>query len=294
VEEAAAMILGRVGKSAKRITRPVAVAVILVWAFAVGMQAQETPTAAGPPAQGKTLPPGQAPIPEQVQANPVAPCVQPAPMVRWQDYDGKYAKTVGVFGRKLERRSAAHGLHYKPGAVLCTLEVRDKFKLFVADTMDPLTILSVGFNAGLAQAENSDPEFGQGALGYGKRFGASLADQASGYFFKDFAYPTLFSEDPRYYRLGRGSDQRRLLHAAEHAVVAHKEDGSQMFNFSEWLGTVSGASLANLYHPGNKRGFSPTAERVGYAVVSDIGFDVLREFWPEIARKLKLPFRGQN
>jgi hypothetical protein len=24
-----------------------------------------------------------------------------------------------------------------------------------------------------------------------------------------------------------------------------------------------------------------------------MGFDVLREFWPEIARKFKLPFRGQ-
>jgi hypothetical protein len=33
---------------------------------------------------------------------------------------------------------------------------------------------------------------------------------------------------------------------------------------------------------------------VGYAVGSDIGFDELREFFPEIARKLKLPFRGQN
>ena len=91
-----------------------------------------------------------------------------------------------------------------------------------------------------------------------------------------------------------GTTRRRLLHAAEHSVVAHKEDGSQMFNFSEWLGTVSGASLANLYHPGNRRGFSPTAERVGYAVASDIGFDVLREFWPEIARKMKLLFRGQH
>jgi hypothetical protein len=225
------------------------------------------------------VPPEQAPIPEQVQANPMATCVQPAPMVRWQDYDGKFAKTVGVFGRKLERRSV-HQAHYKPGTVLCTLEVKDKFKLFVEDTLDPLTIVGVGFNAGLAQAENSDPQFGQGSQGYGKRFGAALADQASGYFFKDFAYPTIFFEDPRYYRLGRGTFGRRLLHAAEHSVLAHKEDGSPMFNFSEWLGTTTTASLSNLYHPGNKRGFSPTAERVGYSVANDIGFDVLREFWP--------------
>ncbi|MFZ0432148.1 MAG: hypothetical protein WAL86_05580, partial [Candidatus Acidiferrales bacterium] len=49
-------------------------------------QATAAPTAAGPANQAKPMPPGQAPIPEQVQANPSAPCVQPAPMVRWQDY----------------------------------------------------------------------------------------------------------------------------------------------------------------------------------------------------------------
>jgi hypothetical protein len=26
----------------------------------------------------------------------------------------------------------------------------------------------------------------------------------------------------------------------------------------------------------------------------DIGYDELREFWPEVARKLRLPFRDQN
>jgi hypothetical protein len=30
---------------------------------------------------------------------------------------------------------------------------------------------------------------------------------------------------------------------------------------------------------------------VGFSVANDMGWDVLREFWPEIAHKLKLPFR---
>jgi hypothetical protein len=300
------MILAMAGEFSKRATgmcrraAGVALVVLGLWmATAAAAQAQETtpPTAAGPPSQAKPVPPDQAPIPEQVVQNPVAPCVQPAPMVRWQDYDGKFAKVVGAFGRKLERRSAASpgsGAHYKPGAALCTLEVRDKFKLSVAETVDPLTILGVAFSAGLSQAQNSDRQFGQGAEGYAKRFGAAFADQASGYFFKDFAYPTLFFENPRYYRMGQGKVSSRFLHAAEHSVLAHRENGATMFNFSEWMGTITAASLANLYHPGNRRGFSPTAERVGYAVGSDIGFDELREFFPEIARKLKLPFRGQN
>lgn len=53
--------------------------------------------------------------------------------------------------------------------MLCTLEVKDKLLLFVQDTLDPVTFLNVGFNAGLDQAQNADPTFGQGAEGYGKR-----------------------------------------------------------------------------------------------------------------------------
>jgi hypothetical protein len=187
-----------------------------------------------------------------------------------------------------------HSPHYIPGAVLCTLDVKDKFILFVKDSVDPVAFLSAGFYAGISQAENDQPSYGQGAAGYGKRFGANMADQASSAFFKDFLYPTIFSEDPRYYRLAHGSTEKRLFHAVEHSIVAYRPDGSRVFNFSEWLGTTSAVALSNMYRPDNRRGFAPSAERVGYSVGSDVGFDVLREFWPEIARKFKLPFRDQH
>ena len=221
------------------------------------------------------------------------PCIEPPPVIAWEDYNGPFAKTVGLFARKLERKSV-HPPHYKPGVALCTLETKDKFILFVQDTFDPVTFLNAGFNAGLDQAQNTDPSFGQGAAGYGKRFGAEFAGQASSGFFKDFAYPAIFSEDPRYYRVAHGNIRHRLAHALEHAFVGYRENGTRMFNASEWLGTVNAAVLSNLYHPDNQRGFSPAAQRVGFAVLQDVGFDVLREFWPEIARRLKLPFRDQN
>jgi len=231
---------------------------------------------------------------EQTQTNAAVPCVEPPPLVRWQDYHGKFEKTIGMFARRLERRSVRAPHHHKPGTVLCMLEPKDKFILFVQDTVDPVTFVNVAYHAGIGQAENGDPTFGQGAAGYGKRFGAGLADQASSEFFKDFAYPTMFLEDPRYYRLAGGRAEKRLFHAALHVFIAHREDGTHMFNFSEWVGTSSAVALSNVYHPDNKRGFSPAAQQVGYSVLADSGFDVLREFWPEIARKLKLPFRGQQ
>jgi hypothetical protein len=249
-------------------------------------RAQEAPPA------GPQQPPA-TPLREEAILNAAAPCVQPPPMVRIGDYDGPLKKVVGTFARPLERK-AVPSQHYKPGAKLCTLKLKDKFVLFVQDSFDPVTFLGTAFDAGLDQAENMAPSYGQGAEGYGRRFGAEFAGQACSRFFKDFAYPLLFSEDPRYYRLARGSGGKRLLHAVEHAVVAHRDDGTQMFNFSEWLGTTSTVVLSNTYHPDNRRGFAPAAERVGYSILQDTGFDVLREFWPEISRKFKLPFRGQG
>lgn len=233
------------------------------------------------------------PAPPQTRPGAPLPCVQPAPMVSWRDYQGPYQKIVGAFGRRLDRKSTQPP-HYIPGARLCVLTFHDKVRLAVEDTFDPITFLGIAYNAGIGQAEDVDPSYGQGAIGYAKRFGAGFAGQATSEFFKVIVYPTLFSQDPRYYRLARGTTKDRFLHALEHSVVAYKVDGTPMFNFTEWLGTSTAVAISNSYHPDNQRGFQPAARRVSYDVAIDAGFDVLREFWPEIAHKFKLPFRGQN
>jgi hypothetical protein len=252
-----------------------------------GVAEAQDPSAPAPPPVV-----GAASFQEEAVANVAAPCVQPAPMVRLEDYNGPFKKVAGEFARPLERKTV-HPRHYKPEAKLCTLRLKDKFILFVQDSVDPVVFLSTAFDAGLDQAQDNDHSYGQGAEGYARRYGADFAGGTSSRFFKDFAYPWIFSEDPRYYRLAHGSGKQRLLHAMEHAVVAHRDDGRRMFNFSEWLGTTSTVVLSNTYHPDAQRGFAPTAERVGYSILQDMGFDVLREFWPEISKKFRLPFRGE-
>ncbi len=242
-----------------------------------------------PPVNPNPAPPNPQTATES-QINNASPgsCLEPEPLMQVEDYTGPFRKTALYISRKFERR-AVHKPHYKPGAILCSLSSGEKFKLFVLDSVEPLTFVAAGFNAGLAQAQDDDSKFGQGAQGYGKRFGAAYTDQASENFFKNFLYPSLFREDPRYYRVAHGPGGRRLLYALRHSVVAHHDSGKLMFNFSEWLGTASAVSLSNLYHPGNQRGFGPTAKSIGINMGIDTGFDVLREFLPEILRKLHLP-----
>jgi hypothetical protein len=223
----------------------------------------------------------------------ITPCLEPPPLLGWQDYQGPLQKVVGAFAGKLDLKSA-HPPHYKPGTVLCSLEPKDKFMLFVRDSLHPISFLTSAFDAGLDQAANRDPAFGQGPQGYVKRFGADFAGQTTWRFFTDFAYPVIFAEDPRYYRLIHASGRRRFFHAVEHTFVAHRDSGKLMFNFSEWLGTATSVALDDLYHPGNERGLTPALRVSGYSLAGGMGFDVLREFWPDIARKLRMPFRDTH
>lgn len=226
----------------------------------------------------------------QDRENVAQPCLEPPPLLSWEDYHGPLQKVVGAFARKLELRSV-HPPRYKRGTVLCSLEVKDKFILFVRDTFDPISFFEAAFNAGLDQASHRDPTFGQGAEGYGKRFGADFAGQTTWRFFTDFAYPTIFSEDPRYYRLIHGGGRQRFIHALEHTFVAQRDSGKHMLNVSQWLGTMTAVALNDAYHPGNERGLTPALRTGGYALAAGMGFDVLREFWPDIAHKLRMPFR---
>lgn len=214
-------------------------------------------------------------------------CIEPEPTFTGLEYNGPFKKLVVHVAGKPEIKTVHQ--HEGEGPV-CTLPVRKKFNLFVRDTFEPFTFAIAGFNAGLAQATNDDPTFGQGMEGYGRRYGAAFADQVSGDFWGTFFFPTVLHEDPRYYRQGHGSTGKRFFHAVGHTFITRRDSGARGPNFSEWMATTSTTALGNLYHPGNHRGFEPAARGVVYSVAYDMGFDILREFWPEITRNLHLPF----
>ena len=74
--------------------------------------------------------------------------------------------------------------------------------------------------------------------------------------------------------------------------MAQHDSGKQLFNLSQWLGTATAVALNDVYHPGNERGLTPALRVCGYALATGMAWDVLREFWPDIARKLHMPFRN--
>ena len=218
------------------------------------------------------------------------PCLISVEPFDVDDYNGPFNQLVARLSQRVEKATVHMPLHrnsLKP----CALTAGEKFKLFVDQQFDPINFLGAAWDASWAHLDRDDPSYGQGPAGYSKRYAATLADNATGDFFGVFFYPAIFHQDPRYYRMGQGGFKARLGHALQHRFIAVSDSGTPMFNYSEWLGTVSSKAVGNLYHPDNPRGVGPTAGRIGLSVAGDMGWDVLREFWPEVARKFKLPFR---
>src|SRR5262249_33603357 len=154
------------------------------------------------------------------------------------------------------------------------------------DNIDPFNFMIVGIYAGVEQLANSYPGYGQGAKGYAKRYGANLADGTIANYMTEAIMPTLLHQDTRYFRLGEGRAWKRVGYAMSRVLSTHRNDGSWTFNTSEIAGNAIAAGISNLYYPADSRTAENTAEKFALNVVSDAGFNVLKEFWPDMRRKI--------
>jgi hypothetical protein len=161
-----------------------------------------------------------------------------------------------------------------------------KFKMQAEGVFDPYEFTVVGLLAGVNQAQNEDAAYGQGVEGYAKRYASGFADQAIGNFMTGAIFPTVLREDPRYFRLGRGSFVRRFSYAVSRLLLTRTDAGYVQFNFSEFLGNGAAAGISNLYEVPQDRTLSNTAMTWAEQISIDgLGFE-LKEFWPDIRRKV--------
>jgi hypothetical protein len=140
---------------------------------------------------------------------------------------------------------------YDPHPVPLTPKL--KFRLAWKSSVDPFTILAIGAVAGVEQAANQWPGYGQGAQGYAKRYGASYADVFGGTFIGGAVLPSLLKQDPRYFYQGTGSKKSRILHALESSVICRGDNGNLEPNYSNIGGAFAAGGLANLYAPPGSR-----------------------------------------
>ena len=162
-----------------------------------------------------------------------------------------------------------------------------KFKLVARSAFDPVELPLYGLRAGLMQAENRPSSYGQGLAGYGKRYTLAFADCTVDNFMAGAVFPSLLHQDPRYYRMAQGPKRRRLAYAASRVFMTRADSGVEQFNYSEIVGGAVAASISAYgYHPPEDRSLGDVASTWGSQIAFHTFTLVMREFWPDIRRKL--------
>ncbi len=182
---------------------------------------------------------------------------------------------------------------YAPDAV--PLTSKQKFKLALRTVGDPFTLVFVGGAAGVEQAQNHFAEYGQGAQGYGKRFGAGYADTLTGTFIGSAILPSLLKQDPRYFYKGSGSKRSRFLYAIANAVICKGDNRHWQANYSNILGSLAAGGISNLYYPEQDRNgagltFDNAAIGIGASAVANLFQEfVIRKLTPKLPNNVSNP-----
>ncbi|HEX4067805.1 MAG TPA: carboxypeptidase-like regulatory domain-containing protein [Acidobacteriaceae bacterium] len=164
---------------------------------------------------------------------------------------------------------------YVPDAA--PLSAGQKSRLAARALFDPVTFLTAGITAGIEQGENVFPAFGQGSLGFAKRYGAAFADNASSDFISNALLPVVFRQDPRFYYRD-GSIRSRVLYAISTVFICKGDKGRWQPNYSFVLGGFAAASVSNLYYPAADRGGSLVVTNGLLNLASGAGSSLMEEF----------------
>jgi hypothetical protein len=212
---------------------------------------------------------------------PDAPTPKQDPVAAQQKSGTPLKATIGILGK---RSVFFPELAFNKGP----LTTKKKLELAVDETVAPSRFLGSMFTSGIGQARNALPGYGQEWGGYGKRFGSSVASNASSHMFGTFLLPSLLHQDPRYFVKFFGSPGNRVRYAVERVVVARTDEGCETFNWSGLLGGLMAEGLANSYLPDGERTTGKTFSRFGIRVGFSALDNVVKEYWPTIFRSLRI------
>jgi hypothetical protein len=133
------------------------------------------------------------------------------------------------------------------------LTAGQKMRLAFRSMIDPYQFINTAINAGWDQARNNYAGYGQGAAGFGKRYGADYGNVVSGTIVGAGLMPVLLRQDPRYFYKGTGSIPSRIGYALLAIVRTKGDNGKWQPNYSGFLGGLAAGTISNCYLPQGDR-----------------------------------------
>lgn len=236
-------------------------------AATLSARAQDPPQTAPPP----TAPPPTDPKKPEPQ--------KPDPKDK-KKTDATPDDTSHIFGILPNYTSVGAGKTFVP------LSTKATFVMTAQGAFDKIVFPFTAVTAAVAQWQDTSASYGGGWEGYAKRYVTSFADNTLATFMTTAIFPTVLRQDPRYFVKGHGNGAQRTGYALSRTVVTLSRKGHTQFNYSDIFGNGAAALVMNAYHPVEDRTVGATLNRCGMQILFDGLTNILKEFWPDIHRRL--------
>jgi hypothetical protein len=165
------------------------------------------------------------------------------------------------------------------------LTAKERLKIYSEDLISPFHLFLAGVSAGITQLQNTPKEWGQGGEGYGIRF-ANYYGSATVASMLQMGGEDLLHEDNFYYGSGERGVWRRLKYAVKSSVLARGSDGTQHFSISQVGSTAGAAFISRVWQPRSSDSAGDGAVSFGIAMATNAGVNVVREFLPDVTRRV--------
>jgi hypothetical protein len=160
--------------------------------------------------------------------------------------------------------------------------VKEKFKTAALESFDYSAVTFAAGQAAVAQAQDSYPEFHQGAAGYGRYFWHTFADQTDENLWVQGIFPVALHQDSRYYTLGHGGFIKRGAYSFSRVLITRTDDGNRAPNYSEVVGAGVASSISAAYYPSVYQTWTKIGQRwLTNVIIDGVTFGV-KEFWPDV------------
>jgi hypothetical protein len=176
---------------------------------------------------------------------------------------------------------------HNPIALHCGVQptARARGCAFLADTINPTSVLGPAASALLYQSLFRPSDWGPGAAGFGYKFGTNMADRTSYIFFRRFLFASAFHTDGEYKLQTHKAFKQRVRYILRQPFVGIKDrDGNETVNLPVLLGCTASAVLSNAYYPDQQRTTGKAFAHTGESVATYMGINAAHEFVPAVLR----------
>ncbi len=161
------------------------------------------------------------------------------------------------------------------------LTANERLRLYLKRTYGPISIIQSVAGAGISQWRGAPKEWKQEA--HGDRFGNSYARHVIREAL-EYGASAMLHEDNRYVPSLDTGFWKGSRHAIASTFVTRNDGWHEHFAYSRFGSALGAAFISRIWQPPSRSGAGDGVNSFGITMANDIGWNVLRQLWPDMRR----------